>query len=109
MQGALFHEVQQPHAAFLGDLNLDSGAHAPVAREKAGQDALRRLRWGADAEHAHDAPVEGAGPLPDRLRLRQDVAAVAQQVLALGGELDPTADPIEQLHPELGFQVTDLA
>jgi hypothetical protein len=53
--------------------------------------------------------VQRAGALPERLRLGQDVAAVSQQVFALRRELDAAPDPVEELHSQIGFQVTDLA
>ena len=109
MQSPLLHQVQQPHAAFLGELNLDSGAQASVAREEAGQDALRCLRRGPDSKHSHDAPGQSTSTLANRLRLCQDVATVSQQILALGRELDATTDSIEELHSELRLQVADLA
>ena len=109
VQRTLLQEIQQPDAAFFGELDLDPGAVAAVAFEEPGQDALHRLGRGADPKHSHAPAPQGTRSLAHRLRLRQHVAAVPQQVLALGRELDATADSIEEQDAELPLQVADLA
>jgi hypothetical protein len=50
------------------------------------------------------SPLFSARALREGLGFRQQTAAAPQQVFALGSELHPPSDPIEQRHTELAFQ-----
>ena len=98
----------QPGAAVLDEVHLDAGVPPSIARKKAGEQGLHRLRGGADPEHPGLSPLEGPGPLAERVGVRQQSAGSPQEVFALRSELDATPDPVEEADVQLGLEGADL-
>jgi hypothetical protein len=106
---AFLDQLQQAHAAFLREPDLDPRLEPAVASQEGRQQALRELRSRPHAQQPDPASPERARPVLNRHRLRQGFAAAPQQVLAVSGELDVTADAVEERQLELRLEITDLA
>jgi hypothetical protein len=109
MNVAVLEACGQPDSAVLDEVHVDPGMTAPIAWKEAGEQSFHRLGRGPDPEHAGLAALEGPGPLPERVGSRQQLAGTAQEILALGSELNAPTDTVEQPNTELDLERPDLS
>src|ERR1051326_5564851 len=73
------------------------------------QGAFKYLWRSPHAQNTGISLLAGAGPLDQRLRIRQETATPSEQIFAFGSELHASPDPVEQRHAEFAFESVDLA
>jgi hypothetical protein len=105
---ALLEAGAEPDTAILDEVHLDAGVLPPVEGQEAGEQGLHRLRRRTHAQHAGVSALERARSLPQRLRVGQQSAGAPQEILALGGELHPAPDTVEEADVQRGFERANL-
>ncbi|HEX7216886.1 MAG TPA: hypothetical protein VF578_21945 [Methylomirabilota bacterium] len=98
----------QTSAPVLHEVDFHARVPPPIAREEAGEHRLDRLGRRAYPEHSGSAALQRPRPLAERFRIGEETPAPAEQIFALGGQLDPPADPVEEPHPQVRFEGMDL-
>ena len=109
MKLAALEHGKRREAGRLGQPDLHVGAELGEAMQEARQHAVDHLRRRRHLQEAGIAAPHQLRPLAERADGAQDAAAIREQPLAFPGQHQPAADAIEQLDPELRFEVADLA
>jgi hypothetical protein len=77
--------------------------------QEIGEDAVDRLRRRRHPQDAAVAAPQQLRPLAERADRAKHGAAIVEQLLALAGQHQPAADPVEQLDAKLLLEIADLA
>src|SRR2546422_873550 len=99
----------QPHAAVLDQPYVDARPRPAEAGEERADQALERLRGGAQAQRARAPAGQRAGALAQRVRGAQDLARALQEIFALGGEVQAPADAVEERQAQLALEIPEVA
>ncbi len=99
---------RQTGAPIFDQLDLDTGVPAAVMRQEAREQSLDRLWGGAQAHNPCLSAFERARPFPERVHIGHQSPGAPQQILALGCELKPASDTVEELHVQLRLERANL-
>jgi hypothetical protein len=105
---AALEAARQQRTPLLDQMDLNARVTALIGGQEIRKHALDHLRRRAHPKCPRLTGFEGPCALAERVGFRQETAAAAQQIFALQGELNASADAIEQGHAELGFEGVDL-
>jgi hypothetical protein len=96
----------RPEEAPIGGAST-SGYGVPV--QEHGEHATDQVRRSGHRQWTAVAASELLGLIGERARLIQEIATVAERLLTLAADDDPTTDAIKQLESKLPFEIPDLA
>src|SRR5262249_8700916 len=108
MDLASFQQWHLVHAKSLRQLHAHVGEAFGISRQECGQDALDRLRRCGHLEHAGVSTFEQLYALAERSQLAKHPAAIAQQLLASGGQEKPATGAVQKLESAFVFEIADL-
>src|SRR5689334_16444472 len=108
MNLAAFQQWHLVHAKSVRQLHAHVGEAFGILRQECGQDALDRLRRCGHLEHAGVSTFEQLYALAERSHLAKHSAAIAQQLLASGGQEKPATDAVKKLESAFVFEIADL-
>jgi hypothetical protein len=90
-------------------VHLDARVRAPEHPHERHQEALQGLGGRPDAQDAGRSACQRVPAFHERVGIGEQRSSATQKVLALRGQLDAPADPIEEAHAELALEVTNLS
>jgi hypothetical protein len=92
----------------LDQFHVHIGESFSVTRQKGRQDAFDSMRRRCNPKHAAISLPEQRGPFAERVNMAQCITRIRQELLAFGGEDEPTPDPIKQPDTKFSLQIADL-
>ena len=108
MNLAAFQQRHLVHAKSFRQFHAHVGEAFGISRQESRQDAFDGLRRCGDLEHAGVSALEQLYAFAERAHLAQHAAAIAQQLLASGGQEQAAADTVKKLEPAFVFEIADL-
>src|SRR5262249_39759015 len=108
MDLAAFQQWHLVHAKSFRQPYAHVGEAFGISRQECGQDALDCLRRCGHLEYAGVPTFELFYALAKRSHLTEHSAAIAEQLLASGGQEKPATDAVKKLESAFVFEIADL-